>query len=222
MPLKTTRFDAADYIETPADVAGFLALAFADNDPDEIRDAIAVVARSRGMATLAAKAKLNPKSLYRTLGPNGNPEFATCSASSRRSASRSRQPSSHHARAPRAKPRDRRAKFAKFWQIVHTTGPCAALTPSTAAQTAPRLADARAVLSDRATVARSPDLFSVDRSASRRRSHFSLRPVHRGPTRASLTLALLSPTILPWNAPRLADARASLSDHSTVERSAPR
>ena len=77
MPLKTTRFDAADYIETPADVAGFLALAFADNDPDEIRDAIAVVARSRGMATLAAKAKLNPKSLYRTLGPNGNPEFAT-------------------------------------------------------------------------------------------------------------------------------------------------
>ena len=76
MPLKTTRFDAADYIETPDDVAGFLALAFAD-DPDEIRDAIAVVARSRGMATLAAKAKLNPKSLYRTLGPNGNPEFAT-------------------------------------------------------------------------------------------------------------------------------------------------
>src|SRR5215831_9535884 len=117
--------DAADYIETPADVAGFLALAFADNDPDEIRDAIAVVARSRGMATLAAKAKLNPKSLYRTLGPNGNPEFGTCSASSRRSASRSRQPSSHHARAPRAKPRDCRAKFAKFWQIVHTTGPAA-------------------------------------------------------------------------------------------------
>lgn len=77
VPLKTTRFDAADYIETPDDVAGYLALAFEGNDSDEIRDAIAVVARSRGMATLAAKAKLNPKSLYRTLGPNGNPEFAT-------------------------------------------------------------------------------------------------------------------------------------------------
>jgi len=64
VPLKTTRFNAADYIETPEDVAGYLALAFEGDDPDEIRDAIAVVAKSRGMATLAAKAKLNPKSLY--------------------------------------------------------------------------------------------------------------------------------------------------------------
>jgi hypothetical protein len=57
--------------------------------------------------------------------------------------------------APRAKPRDRRAKFAKFWQIVHTTGPCALLTLSTAPPwTAPHLADARADLSDRSTVDR--------------------------------------------------------------------
>jgi probable addiction module antidote protein len=75
--MRTTKFDAADYIEKPEDVAHFLAAAFEGNDADHIRDAIAVVARSRGMTKLAKAAKLNEKSLYRTLGKNGNPEFAT-------------------------------------------------------------------------------------------------------------------------------------------------
>ena len=46
------------------------------------------------------------------------------------------------------------------------------------------------------------------------------RPVHRGPPRASPTLALLSPTGPPWTALRLADARAGLSNRATVECSA--
>ena len=75
--MRTTKFDAADYIEKPEDVAHFLEAAFEGNDADHIRDALAVVARSHGMAKLAKAAKLNEKSLYRTLGKNGNPEFAT-------------------------------------------------------------------------------------------------------------------------------------------------
>ena len=75
--MRTTKFDASDYIDTPARVAGYLASAFEDGDVDDIRDAIAVVARSRGMAKIAKTAKLNEKALYRTLGKTGNPEFAT-------------------------------------------------------------------------------------------------------------------------------------------------
>jgi probable addiction module antidote protein len=75
--MHTSKFDAADYIDTPARAASYLALAFEEGDADDIRDAIAVVAHSRGMAKLAKAARLNEKSLYRTLGKTGNPEFAT-------------------------------------------------------------------------------------------------------------------------------------------------
>jgi probable addiction module antidote protein len=75
--MRTTKFDAADYIKTPEQVAYFLEAAFEGNDADHIRDALSVVARSHGMAKLAKVAKLNEKTLYRTLGTTGNPEFAT-------------------------------------------------------------------------------------------------------------------------------------------------
>src|SRR5215831_15631620 len=74
---------------------------------------------------------------------------------------------------------------------------------------APRLADARAVCSDRST---------VERPAPRGRSRCLLRPLHGGAPRASRTLALFAPTAPRWSAPRLADARAVCSDRSTVER----
>ena len=76
-PMHTSKFDAADYIDTPAHVAGYLASAFEDGDVDDIRDALLGVARSRGVAKLAKAARVNEKTLYRTLGKTGNPEFAT-------------------------------------------------------------------------------------------------------------------------------------------------
>lgn len=75
--MKSTTFDAAEYLDTPKRQADYLALALESGDPDEVRDALSLIARARGMAEIASAARLNRESLYRALGENGNPEFAT-------------------------------------------------------------------------------------------------------------------------------------------------
>jgi probable addiction module antidote protein len=74
---KTTRFDAADYVNTEERQAAYIAAALETGDADFVRDALGIVARARGMAEIAKGAGLNRESLYRTLGKAGNPEFAT-------------------------------------------------------------------------------------------------------------------------------------------------
>ncbi len=75
--METTRFDASELLDTPARRAAYLSAVFETGDADEIRDALAVVARARGLADVAREAKLSRTSLYKALGGNGNPEFAT-------------------------------------------------------------------------------------------------------------------------------------------------
>jgi len=75
--METTRFDASELLDTPARRAAYLSAAFETGDPEEIRDALAIVARARGLADVAREAKLSRTSLYKALGGNGNPEFAT-------------------------------------------------------------------------------------------------------------------------------------------------
>jgi probable addiction module antidote protein len=74
---RTTRFDAADYLDTEERQAAYIASALETGDADFVRDALGVVARARGMGEIAKSAGLNRESLYKTLGENGNPEFAT-------------------------------------------------------------------------------------------------------------------------------------------------
>ena len=75
--ITTTKFDAAEYLDTPERQAGYITAAFETGDPAFVRDAIAVVARARGMAEVARLAELNRESLYKALGEAGNPEFGT-------------------------------------------------------------------------------------------------------------------------------------------------
>ena len=75
--IATTRFDAADYLDTPARQAAYITAAFETGDPAFVRDALGLVARARGMAKVAEAAELNRESLYRALGETGNPEFST-------------------------------------------------------------------------------------------------------------------------------------------------
>lgn len=70
-------WDAADYLTTPERQAEYLRLVMADGDAVEIRNAINAVARARGMAAVAKAANITREGLYRALGENGNPEFAT-------------------------------------------------------------------------------------------------------------------------------------------------
>src|SRR5437899_8278675 len=74
---KTTRFDAADYLDTEERQAAYIAAALESGDADFVRDALGLVARARGMSEIAKSAGLNRESLYKALGETGNPEFST-------------------------------------------------------------------------------------------------------------------------------------------------
>jgi probable addiction module antidote protein len=74
---KTTRFDAADYLDSEERQRAYITAALETGDADFVRDALGIVARARGMAEIAKTAGLNRESLYRALGETGNPEFAT-------------------------------------------------------------------------------------------------------------------------------------------------
>ena len=74
---KTTRFDAADYLDTEARQVAYITAALETGDADFVRDALGLVARARGMSEIAKSAGLNRESLYKALGESGNPEFAT-------------------------------------------------------------------------------------------------------------------------------------------------
>jgi probable addiction module antidote protein len=74
---RTTRFDAADYLDTEERQVAYIAAALESGDADFVRDALGLVARARGMSEIAKKAGLNRESLYKALGEAGNPEFGT-------------------------------------------------------------------------------------------------------------------------------------------------
>jgi probable addiction module antidote protein len=74
---KTTRFDAADYLDSEERQVAYITAALESGDADFVRDALGIVAKARGMGEIAKNAGLNRESLYKALGGNGNPEFAT-------------------------------------------------------------------------------------------------------------------------------------------------
>lgn len=77
MMSKTTRFDAADYLDTEDRQVAYITAALETGDADFVRDALGLVARARGMGEIAKNAGLNRESLYKALGESGNPEFGT-------------------------------------------------------------------------------------------------------------------------------------------------
>ncbi len=77
MAKKTTRFDAATYLDSEERQVAYITAALETGDADFVRDALGLVARARGMAEIAKNAGLNRESLYKALGESGNPEFAT-------------------------------------------------------------------------------------------------------------------------------------------------
>jgi probable addiction module antidote protein len=75
--LKTMRFDAADSLDSDEKQVAYIAAALETGDADFVRDALGLVARSRGMGEIAKSAGLNRESLYKALGETGNPELRT-------------------------------------------------------------------------------------------------------------------------------------------------
>jgi probable addiction module antidote protein len=71
------KFDAAEYLDNDAVVAEYLNAALEDDDPELFLQAIADVAKARGIATLAQDTGLGRESLYKTLAPGAKPRYDT-------------------------------------------------------------------------------------------------------------------------------------------------
>lgn len=77
MPLKTTRWDASEYLDNDEAIAAYLNAAFEEGDPAFIAASIGHVAKAKGMSQIARETGLSRENLYRALGDGGNPELST-------------------------------------------------------------------------------------------------------------------------------------------------
>lgn len=75
--LTVTRFDAAERLKSPAEIAAFLNDAFETGSPDEILHALGIAARARGMSQVSKDTELGRESLYKVFRPGAKPESAT-------------------------------------------------------------------------------------------------------------------------------------------------
>jgi len=73
----TTPYDAAENLRNEERMAALLEAALEDGHPRVIAAALGSIARAKGMANIAKATGLNPKSLYRALSGEGNPELDT-------------------------------------------------------------------------------------------------------------------------------------------------
>ncbi|WP_396435378.1 addiction module antidote protein [Limnohabitans sp.] len=70
-------FDMAEYLQTDEDVANYLTLVLAENDPAELTLALGNIARARGMTEVARASGLTREALYKALRPTSQPRFDT-------------------------------------------------------------------------------------------------------------------------------------------------
>ena len=75
--IETAAFDSADYLNTAEAIAAYLDAYLEDSSPEELRQALATVARSHGVADLSARSGITRQGIYKALGQDGNPSFET-------------------------------------------------------------------------------------------------------------------------------------------------
>ena len=75
----TTRYDVAEHLRTPEDMAAYLEACFeeANGDATFIAKALGDIARAKGMAQVARDAGLSRESLYKALSGDRSPGFDT-------------------------------------------------------------------------------------------------------------------------------------------------
>ena len=75
----TTRYDIAEHLQTPDEMATYLEACFeeADGDAAFIAKALGDIARAKGMAQVARDAGLSRESLYKALSGDRSPSFDT-------------------------------------------------------------------------------------------------------------------------------------------------
>jgi probable addiction module antidote protein len=75
----TTRYDVAEHLRTPEEMAAYLEACFEDANGDAafIAKALGDIARARGMSQVARDAGLSRESLYKALSGERTPNFDT-------------------------------------------------------------------------------------------------------------------------------------------------
>lgn len=75
----TTRYDVAEHLRTPEEMAAYLEASFeeADGDAAFIAKALGDIARAKGMAQVARDSGLSRESLYKALSGERTPGFDT-------------------------------------------------------------------------------------------------------------------------------------------------
>jgi probable addiction module antidote protein len=73
----TSRFDAADYLDSREVVVEYLSAAIQDKNPDVFLQAVSDVAKARGIARVAREAGLGRESLYKALSPGSKVRYDT-------------------------------------------------------------------------------------------------------------------------------------------------
>lgn len=74
---RASKFDAAEYLDSPKAIADYLSEALETADDSYVAHAIGTVARARGMSGIARETDLNRENLYKALKEGGKPEFST-------------------------------------------------------------------------------------------------------------------------------------------------
>lgn len=77
MSIETKVWDAAEVLNTPADIAAYLDAYLEDGSPEELLQALSTIARSHGMSALARETGISREALYRAFSDNGNPTLDT-------------------------------------------------------------------------------------------------------------------------------------------------
>ncbi len=76
---KTTRYDVAEHLRTPEEMAAYLEACMeeAQGDTEFIARALGNITRAKGMSQVARDAGLSRESLYKALSGERNPSFDT-------------------------------------------------------------------------------------------------------------------------------------------------
>ncbi|HON48288.1 MAG: putative addiction module antidote protein [Kiritimatiellae bacterium] len=79
MRTKTTRYDVAEHLRTPEEMAAYLEACMeeANGDATFVAKALGDIARAKGMAQVARDAGLSRESLYKALSGDRSPGFDT-------------------------------------------------------------------------------------------------------------------------------------------------